>query len=70
MDNRTQHYGQQRPAGDQSFNRSLEGNQLQGAGMADIDVSESKLRGLDVIGTSAGALMLLGPLVAVAIAGR
>jgi len=38
--------------------------------MADIDVNESTLRGLDVIGASAGALMLLGPLVAVAIGGQ
>jgi hypothetical protein len=35
--------------------------------MADFDVSESKLRGLDVVGASAGAIMLLGPLAAVAI---
>jgi hypothetical protein len=35
--------------------------------MADIEVSESTLRGLDVIGASFGALILLGPLAAVAI---
>ncbi len=64
------HYGQQPLNETGSGDYSSEGTLANGralSDMADFDVSESKLRGLDVVGASAGAIMLLGPLAAVAI---
>jgi hypothetical protein len=69
MDNISEQYGQQRAAGERFYDSNPKHNLSLGqsaSGMADIDVSESKLRGLDAIGAGFGAIMLLGPLAAVA----
>ncbi len=70
MDNTAEQYDRRRPSGERRYGSTLDRTLSQGqspSGMADIEVSESTLRGLDVIGASFGALILLGPLAAVAI---
>jgi hypothetical protein len=65
MDNTAEQYGQRRSPGARPYDSSLQGQSP--AGMADTDVDESKLRGLDVFGASLSTIMMLGPLAAVAV---
>jgi len=70
MDTTAEQYDRRRPSGERRGDSQVDRTLSQGgspSGMADIEVSESTLRGLDVIGTGFGALILLGPLAAVAI---
>ncbi len=70
MDNSEEPYGQRDPTLDRSYGYKIEGTLLprrEAYGMADIDVKESTLRGLDVVSAGVAAIMMLGPLAAVAI---